>query len=900
LTKKERLFLPAEKRTKMSNRQKSFLNRFSYYNLKLGLKLNILVYILLIISFIVISIVGFSFLDNYLKKTTYHELEQLTYHKKKVLENEYAQFLTDVKQLFNDDVNYTIQELKNSFRDLEYDRSNRFQADTLAAIKVLLEQYYADEIISRIGWEQPNLDEIFPERDIELVIQETYLLNNKWPQGQKDKLIDSKTGSGYAYNHANLQSTFRNFARKTGINNIYLIDAESGDLFYNLNKNITLGTNLFTGIHKQSELSRIYQVALSSTSAVIELYFSEISFFAPAINKPVGFIALPVLLYNDKVAVAVIELTPAFFENFVYDKWLENNWEITNLTIVGTDNLIRINDIQQYSQPEKYFHKLEKKGLRNEILRKAAVLKGGANVLSLSELSKTQKSGLQLLENSFGEKLYGLDMKLNLEGFDWSFIGYTSEENLSGILRSARWKLLIVYVLLLMLATFSLRGVVNSIVNRLNILSNAFRSLSKGEKAESLNSTYQDELGKTMGVFNTLNDRVESAGLFAIQLSEGNFDQTFNSVSKDDSFATALNTLNERLRENKKVLIDREEEDKKTKWLNDGIAKFNDLLRQSNNDINTLAYIVIENLVEYLDANQGGVYLVEGENDASKTIVQIAGYAYDRRKHREKIIEIGEGLIGNCYLERKSIHLKNIPEDYIEITSGLGGAKPSALYIVPLIMDQAVLGFIEIASLTDFEKHHIDFIEQLAENIAATFSTVKLNTRTAELLEESKRRANEIAQQEEEMRQNMEEMQATQEELARLREEDERRQKELMGQVENATNMLQTLLNSITGEVIIKDAHGVVVMANEAACKRYSQTPESIKGLSDTGILDKAILENEHQLDKDVLKDGDYIGYRTENVDGKLVEYTIEKRTFELKFRDEVGILTIWTVSDKT
>ena len=147
----------------------------------------------------------------------------------------------------------------------------------------------------------------------------------------------------------------------------------------------------------------------------------------------------------------------------------------------------------------------------------------------------------------------------------------------------------------------------------------------------------------------------------------------------------------------------------------------------------------------------------------------MAAFAFDREKFIKKHVELGEGLVGTCALEKQTIYLTEIPQNYVQITSGLGGANPNSLLLVPLQIENDVLGVIEMASFSKFEKYKIEFVEKVAESIATTLKSVRVNTQTSELLERSQQQAEEMAAQEEEMRQNMEELQATQEESTRNR-----------------------------------------------------------------------------------------------------------------------------------
>jgi len=129
------------------------------------------------------------------------------------------------------------------------------------------------------------------------------------------------------------------------------------------------------------------------------------------------------------------------------------------------------------------------------------------------------------------------------------------------------------------------------------------------------------------------------------------------------------------------------------------------------------------------------------------------------------------GLVAQCAKEKESIYLKEIPSNYVKITSGLGEATPRCLILVPLKVRDEVSGVLEIASFQLFEEHQRTFIEKVAENISSLIASRQNSSNTQKLLEESRLKAEGLAAQEEELRQGAEELQATQEEMNRQRSE---------------------------------------------------------------------------------------------------------------------------------
>ncbi len=206
-------------------------------------------------------------------------------------------------------------------------------------------------------------------------------------------------------------------------------------------------------------------------------------------------------------------------------------------------------------------------------------------------------------------------------------------------------------------------------------------------------------------------------------------------------------------------------EEEKRIWAAKGLADVSKIMRESD-ELGTMSTQVIIYLVKLLGANQAGLFLIEGDHE-DKFLEMKACYAYERKKYIKKQIAIGEGLIGQCYLEKEHIYLIDIPEDYILIGSGLGDAKPRCILLVPLLANDIVYGVIEIASFKEFQNHEVNFLLEVGENIALTVRSIKTNEQTQTLLYETQAMAEQMKTQEEEMRQSMEEIAATQEELTR-------------------------------------------------------------------------------------------------------------------------------------
>ncbi len=298
-------------------------------------------------------------------------------------------------------------------------------------------------------------------------------------------------------------------------------------------------------------------------------------------------------------------------------------------------------------------------------------------------------------------------------------------------------------------------------------LRNIIKMMGEGKLPDHTLKAREDEIGDMSKALNFLLEGLKEKVTFATEIGHGNFIHEFKPLSEEDTLGISLLEMRESLKKANDEEEKRKVDDAKRNWATQGVAKFAELLRQNNDNLHELSFNIIKNLVGYLEANQGGVFILNEDSTEEVSVELYACYAYERRKFLKKNISKGEGLVGTCLQEGESIFLTDIPNSYINITSGLGESNPRCILIVPLKLNDEIFGVIEIASFKVLEPHQIEFVEKVAESIASTISTVKINIRTTELLHQSQEQSEEMRAQEEEMRQNMEEMHATQEEMER-------------------------------------------------------------------------------------------------------------------------------------
>ncbi len=177
---------------------------------------------------------------------------------------------------------------------------------------------------------------------------------------------------------------------------------------------------------------------------------------------------------------------------------------------------------------------------------------------------------------------------------------------------------------------------------------------------------------------------------------------------------------------------------KEQDWLKTNLAKFSQMM-QGQRSLEQLAMLIMSELTPLVTAQHGTFYVTATERTTAKEVLRLlASYGMQHRKRLNNRFALGEGLVGQCALERKTILVEDLPESYVRIGSSVGEAPPRNILVLPVLFEGQIKGVIELATFKRFSPIHLTFLEQLMLSIGVVFNMITASMRTEELLEELK------------------------------------------------------------------------------------------------------------------------------------------------------------------
>ncbi|MFJ7044296.1 hybrid sensor histidine kinase/response regulator [Streptomyces sp. JV178] len=217
-----------------------------------------------------------------------------------------------------------------------------------------------------------------------------------------------------------------------------------------------------------------------------------------------------------------------------------------------------------------------------------------------------------------------------------------------------------------------------------------------------------------------------------------------------------INSMVESLRETTRA---NQEQD----WLKTNLARISGLM-QGHRELPVVAELIMDELSPLVSAQYGAFYLAE-DTARGPELRLVGSYGYPDDTDRPDRIPVGRSLVGQAARNRRPISVEELPPGYVTISSGLGQAVPSALVVLPIVVEDQVLGVIELGSVTRFTQIHQDFLAQLMPTIGVNLNTIVANARTDELLDESQRLTAELQARSAELQVQQDELQRSNAEL---------------------------------------------------------------------------------------------------------------------------------------
>ncbi len=286
--------------------------------------------------------------------------------------------------------------------------------------------------------------------------------------------------------------------------------------------------------------------------------------------------------------------------------------------------------------------------------------------------------------------------------------------------------------------------------------------------------TWKDLTDNVNQLAANLTTQVRAIADVATAVTRGDLTRSIT-VAAQGEVAALKDNINEMIRNLKDTTQKNAEQD----WLKTNLAKFSRML-QGQKDLLTVGRLILSELAPVVSAQQGVFYVMDNSSKTEDAALKLlASYAYKARKNIDNKFKLGEGLVGQCALEKEKILLTSVPRDYISITSGLGEATPLNIIVMPVVFEGAVKAVIELASFEQFSATHQAFLNQLTESIGIVLNTIEANMRTEDLLKQSQSLARELQSQQEELQQTNQQLAEKAQLLAEQNVEVERKNREV-------------------------------------------------------------------------------------------------------------------------
>ncbi|MDM8565242.1 response regulator [Candidatus Halobeggiatoa sp. HSG11] len=544
------------------------------------------------------------------------------------------------------------------------------------------------------------------------------------------------------------ENFFAKYIQHYGYHDLFLIHPQ-GEISYTVTRESDYHSNILTGKYADSGLGQLMKKVLQTKKFGI----SDFAPYAPSNNEPAAFIAQP-LLHDDHVELVVaLQFSDQAINNIMQQRAGMGNTGETY--IVGSDKLMRSNSII-----DPVHHSL--------IASFANPIKGMVDTQA-SRSALAGETGSKIILDYRGKPVLSAYTPIIVGDTTWALIAEIDETEAFAAITRLKWLEGIAIFVIGLITLIFITGATKRLVTPLSLVNEHLKTLALGKVIDD-NIEYRnnDEIGELVISTRTLKEGMKISVSQANAIATGNYEQKVKLLSEQDELGQALVDMTNTLRD---TTVRNMRED----WLKTGQAQLSEKT-SGEQDITYLAKNIISFITTYVEAQVGLFYLVKQENK----LEIIASYAYTMNENTPSEFYFGESLVGQAALEQKIISVTQTPAECpLIIRSGLTGALPQQILLLPFLYENELKGVIEIGSAEELTEIHRDFLELIMPNIGIAVNTADSRTQMQVLLKQSQQQSEELKAKQKEMQQSNEELQSQSEELQAQSEEMQSQQEEL-------------------------------------------------------------------------------------------------------------------------
>ncbi|MCQ2974866.1 MAG: PAS domain S-box protein [Bacteroidales bacterium] len=309
------------------------------------------------------------------------------------------------------------------------------------------------------------------------------------------------------------------------------------------------------------------------------------------------------------------------------------------------------------------------------------------------------------------------------------------------------------------------------------------------------------------------------------EIEQHSYNDTLDTLPRENKFQQSYNKMLETLREIASSENNRKENETRENWIKQGVALINESMRIGTNQVDLLCDNILLTLIKYSDAVLGGIYINSNEDDG-QYLQLVSSVALGKKKALKIKVQKGVGIVGTCALEKSMITLNNLPDNYVNVISGLGKSKPKTLVVTPLLYDGELIAVIEIAFLRSLKDYETKFLEIMSSTVASALVTARINAKTEQLMKQFRAQADTLVENEKLMSENIRTLKAEQQK-SREREAD-----------------MKSLIDAVNNTILTIEytTEGVLLTANDKYLKNMHYELSEIQGVN---VLDLVKTERE-------------------------------------------------------